>query len=287
MKFITYDVEHGSCHVLRVPNQNEDVFMFDAGSKEDFSPALHLKDAWGISSLRWLAISHLDSDHITDISNVDLICPNDCPVALDYPKVSDEILLASHGGEIPATIEVFKEFSKRFVRPVPDIDDPGYFWGGVKFARFKNNEEDFDDINNLSQVTFIDYVGTTILLPGDLEKPGWMKLLEKPDFIDWLQSTDILVASHHGRDSGFCSEVFDNETGKCKPIITIFSDKSIVDSSVPEKYRAVTQGMWCTKGDGSRYPRRVLTTRSDGAILVDVSSSGVLNVKYGFDYSTE
>jgi hypothetical protein len=39
-----------------------------------------------------------------------------------------------------------------------------------------------------------------------------------------LANTDILVASHHGRENGYCREVFDY----CHPQAVVMSDKSIV-----------------------------------------------------------
>ena len=62
-KVITFDVEHGSSHVLITPNDR--VIMIDAGSREDFSPALHLKITWGYTQLRWLTVTHHVSDHLT------------------------------------------------------------------------------------------------------------------------------------------------------------------------------------------------------------------------------
>ncbi len=287
MKFITYDVEHGSCHVLRIPNESEDVMMFDAGSKEDFSPAVHLKTSWGISKLRWLHLSHLDSDHLTDISKIAEMWESPAITTLDYPSVSESTILLHHNNELPAPIEVFYEFRKRFGGHVPSLGHEGYDWGGVRFATFQNSEAHFKDLNNLSSVVFIDYRGTTILLPGDLEYQGWLKHMENPDFVYWLERVDILVASHHGRESGFCSELFDPNMGKCSPILTIISDKGVSDTSVSDKYRAVTQGINFTKNDGSVVTRRVLTTRNDGAISVDVDNEGRLNVRYGFDYSND
>jgi len=283
MKLVTYDVEHGNCHVLWVPNQSQDVMLFDAGSKSDFSPALHLLEKWNVNQLRWVHISHLDSDHLTDIPNVSKLCPL-IGVTLDYPGVSRETVLLHHNSELPSQVEVFYEFAKRFTLPVPSLGHEGYDWGGVKFATFSNKEGDFYDINNLSDVVFIDYQGTTILLPGDLEKAGWLKLLENPDFVYWLERTDIFVASHHGRESGFCPEVFDPQIGKCSPILTIMSDKSTTETSVPEKYRNVTQGMWFNRSDGSRVLRRVLTTRNDGAVFIEVSPEGRLHIKYNYNY---
>ncbi len=39
-------------------------------------------------------------------------------------------------------------------------------------------------------------------LPGDNEPPSWEELLAKPDFVEAIRGTDILLAPHHGRPEG-------------------------------------------------------------------------------------
>jgi competence protein ComEC len=43
------------------------------------------------------------------------------------------------------------------------------------------------------------HAGRSILIPGDIEEPGWRRLLERS--VDLR--ADVLVASHHGRRSGY------------------------------------------------------------------------------------
>lgn len=263
MKFVTYDVEHGSSHVLWLPNTNQDVMMFDLGSKADFSPSKHLKDKWGVTNVRWLNITHHDGDHLTDIDYIRLIKPK----TMTRPKV-DRLYLENHYGKpLPQTLEKFLELDKDYCVTCDPIENPNYDWGGVQFARFHNDAIDFSNPNDISLVTFAYYKGWTILLPGDIESPGWLKLLENESFRNWLSKVSIFVASHHGRESGFCSEVFKY----CHPLVTIVSDKSTSETSVTEKYVAVTQGL---KIDGFDQPRKVLSTRSDGAIFFEISPTG-------------
>jgi hypothetical protein len=110
-----------------------------------------------------------------------------------------------------------------------------------------------------------------ILFPGDLEKPGWKAHLHNPMFIAELRATTILVASHHGRESGFCEEVFQF----LQPQAIVISDKSIIHDSqeIVPQYRS---SVW---GDGIRVTnesdrRHVLTTRCDGDILFQIEDNG-------------
>jgi beta-lactamase superfamily II metal-dependent hydrolase len=140
--------------------------------------------------------------------------------------------------------------------------------GGIQATCFWNSYPDFQDTNNLSLAIFIEYGSFKILFPGDLEKDGWDALLSQPNFVRMLPGTDVLVASHHGRQNGFNSQVFKYFT----PSVVVISDKPIAHDTqrmVPD-YRAVvrTQGV---KVATTMKNRHVLTTRRDGSItfLVD------------------
>ncbi len=266
MKVITFDVEHGSSHVLRTPSDN--IVMIDAGSKEDFSPALYLKNVWNINSV-WFTLTHHDADHLTDINNIAEYLN---VYALHQPKLEIENLHELYTGEFSTPLEVFLEYRKQFFVPIPPMSDPSYNWGGVQFATFSNDYFDFEhpNINDLSIVTFAHYMGWTFIFPGDLERPGWERLLEKAEFKEWLQRVDIFVASHHGRESGFYREVFNY----CSPKLVIMSDKSQSETSCPDDYRPFAQGLSVVNSAGESVTRKILTTRSDGAIHIDISSEG-------------
>jgi len=61
-----------------------------------------------------------------------------------------------------------------------------------------------------------------------------------------ISKTDVLIASHQGRDSGICEDIFDKHG--CRPTIVVFSDD---------------YHQFDTQKTTSRY---VLTTRSDSNI---------------------
>ena len=92
-----------------------------------------------------------------------------------------------------------------------------------------------------------------------------------PTFIQELQTTTILVASHHGRENGFCDEVFTY----LRPKAVVISDKSIMHGTqemVPD-YRVIVSGEGIRiTNDTDR--RRVLTTRCDGDIVFKIDAYG-------------
>jgi hypothetical protein len=122
------------------------------------------------------------------------------------------------------------------------------------------------DTNNLSLVSFVQAEGINVAFPGDLEAAGWRALLQDKGFCRYLTQTNFFVASHHGRESGYCPEVF----GYCAPEIVIISDESIQFDT----QRAVNYGQHAR---GVRFPsgtKYTLTTRSHGMIVVKTTIDG-------------
>lgn len=137
---------------------------------------------------------------------------------------------------------------------------PPLDFGGITLTHYWNSYPAFEDTNNLSYVTFLDYADLRIAIPGDLERAGWKQLLRRSDFQRQLVGTSIFIAAHHGRESGYCQEVF----RYCKPDITIISDEEMQYGTQDHCYSQHSGGIsW---SDGST--RRVLTTRCDGHITV-------------------
>jgi beta-lactamase superfamily II metal-dependent hydrolase len=150
------------------------------------------------------------------------------------------------------------------------VDEPfNLHMGGITETTFWNPFPTFTGTNDLSLVVFIKYSNFKILFPGDLEKAGWRELLKRPDFCAELRGTDVLVASHHGRESGYCPDIFDYFT----PSAVVISDKPIeheTQGTVPDYRRVVrTQGVRVRTTGRDRH---VLTTRRDGWIQFTIDN---------------
>jgi len=104
------------------------------------------------------------------------------------------------------------------------------------------------------------YKDIHIVFPGDLECAGWMELLKNKAFVENLKKVNFFVASHHGRDSGYCESVFQ----LCNPEIIIISDESQKYDTQKGVYNK-THSKGIVFGDTRRH---VLTTRSDGMITI-------------------
>jgi hypothetical protein len=103
-------------------------------------------------------------------------------------------------------------------------------------------------------------------------------LLQNADFRAELAGTTIFVASHHGRESGYCADVFNY----CKPQAIVLSDKGIIHDTqnTTQTYR---NHVIANYKDGvfvktTEKQRRVLTTRRDGWIQFSSNDQGSYSI---------
>ena len=109
-----------------------------------------------------------------------------------------------------------------------------------------------------------------IVFAGDLEVAGWRRLLGLPSFRQDLIGTSVFVASHHGRESGCCTELFD----LFRPQLVIISDdeRQFDSQDTDDWYRNRCTGAIFAANPGAR--RYVATTRKDGSMRINVDGAG-------------
>lgn len=255
-----FDVEHGACALLTADNGAR--LMIDCGhnATTGWTPGTHLRTA-NIRSLEMLAITNYDEDHASGAPNLfDLI---DVQWLLRNPSVSSRIIgdLKSDDGMGPGIDRLFAEIDARFShggRP-----STGPFFAGLQRQVFYSPYPTFDDENNLSMALFLQCHGIGVMFPGDLEGPGFRALLRNPAFQSALLQTNVFVASHHGRENGYCDDIV--------PFLrnvkfVVISDKGYqydTQCTLPF-YERIAQG-----GLYGNVIRRVLTTRYDGNITFE------------------
>jgi hypothetical protein len=156
---------------------------------------------------------------------------------------------------------------EKYNSPVGADNDPSKpdNFGGVKIETFAPSTNDVANINNNSVVTILSFAESKIIIPGDSEPSALLDLLGQPAFVNSIKNADILIAPHHGRDSGFCPELFEH----FKPLLTIISDGRYTDTSATGKYCNVTNGFTVNYRKGESEKRQCVTTRNDGYIVVD------------------
>ena len=141
--------------------------------------------------------------------------------------------------------------------------------GGVSIKTFKPKQSAPTDLNNHSVVTVVSYNGIKILIPSDNVPSSWDELLERSDFKAAISDVNVLVAPHHGRKSGFHSELFNY----FRPLITIISDGRLLGTSATDRYSTVTKGRQVDSRSGSPQLRKCVTTRNDGNIVTEIGKN--------------
>jgi len=269
LEFICWDVQHGSASYIKTPNGKQIVYDFGTGSYQEnssvFSPLLHLKNNYGVNSLDFAIVSHPHKDHIDDILNFDKLSPTTFlrPRHLERSEILNNVKDTDK-----PLFEKYFEINDRYNQSVPEGTSTllAKNNGGVEFQTFIPSNCSQSNINNHSVVVSISYANSKILLTGDNEAPSWKELLEDPQFIEAIRDTDILLAPHHGRDSGFYSDLFKY----FNPRLTIISDSDVCDTSATDRYRAVTKGWTIHHRKGGDETRYCVTTRNDGPIKVSL-----------------
>jgi hypothetical protein len=122
--------------------------------------------------------------------------------------------------------------------------------------------------NDLSLSVIVQFSRFKILFAGDLEVAGWRRLLTIPAFRQDVQDVSVFVASHHGRESGCCTELFE----LLRPQLVIISDseRQYDSQDTDDWYRTRCSGAVFVTNER----RYVATTRKDGSMRIDVTVDG-------------
>ena len=267
LEIVFWDVQHGNASYIKTPNGKHIVCDLGTGSYEssskEFSPLLHLKNKYGVTKLDWVIISHPHKDHISDIVNFDKLSPT----ILSRPKhLPEEDIMKNVRDEDKHLFEKYFEINKRYSEPITPENNLKLpkNTGGVDIETFVPKSCSTSNINNHSIVTVVSYAQSKVILTGDNEPPSWKELLGKTSFVNAIKDADILLAPHHGRDSGFHKELFDHFS----PYLTIISDGRFCDTSATDRYDDVTKGWTVYYRSGGNEKRFCLTTRNDGYAVV-------------------
>ena len=271
MRLVIWDVQHGACAMVQhvLGQDGGRLAMIDSGSADDWRPSTYITKDLGRNRLDYLFITNADQDHMSDLQalwNAGIYTP----VLYRNPSYTGEQMrqIKRQSGPLSADAEWYVSACSAFSLPLDEPFDQEM--RGITATMFWNPYPTFTDTNNLSLVVFIKYGNFKILFPGDLEKAGWQALLQRADFRAELSGTEILVASHHGREDGYCADIFNYFT----PSAVVISDKRIeheTQKTVPD-YRKVVRDQG-VRVSTTLKNRHVLTTRRDGWILFAVDNN--------------
>ena len=263
MRVHVFDVEHGECNAIETPSGDLVLVGVGHNSTKNWRPSDWLCRRNQRPSC--IVLSNLDRDHLSDLPSFEPhLRPNVIQRNTNVTPEWVRALKIAQSGEVHNSIETALQWMENVFTVFTGSPISANLGMETKF--FYHSPETFQDTNNLSVVTFVCHNGCGILFPGDLETAGWKEFLKNFDFLDCLRRTSILIASHHGRESGYCEEVFNY----CSPHAVIISDKPVShDTQNHSLYQPHCSGL-----NFSGVTRKVLTTRSDGKMTIDVPASG-------------
>ncbi len=264
MEIEIFDVEHGACSLITADNGGRILIDCGHNASTNWRPSWSLP-ARGIGQVDRLVISNYDEDHVSDLPN--FLSTVAVPVLSRNPSVAPNLLpiLKQENGMGRGIGTLAYMAGNHYNQPLAAAQD----FGALQVSHFWNDFPDFIDENNLSLVTILRYHNLGVIFPGDIEKEGWLRLLERQDFRDALLGVNVFVASHHGRENGYCPDVFN----WCFPEIVIFSDTSVIHETqkTASSYRQHTKGIRFFDDK----VRHVLTTRNNGMIRITQSGPGM------------
>jgi len=247
--------------------------LIDCGGEEDgFSPVDFLLsknllpiNVSGSPKLGNLTITNYDHDHFSWLPDlwkeVDIWTTR-------FPKNISSQELKTHKPEMTDALNHICHIKDTYTSSTEE------FFPVYKTSTFHLEQGDLDDdlnTNHLSQIVFIEFHGSKLCVAGDLEHPAWEKILNKLEVQQHLATTNVLIAPHHGRENGYHESIFNY----CSPEVIIISDKDIMydtQGGMAQKYANHVIGIGVDFKTSDT--RKVLTTRSDGHILINFEVDG-------------
>jgi beta-lactamase superfamily II metal-dependent hydrolase len=268
VEMVFWDVQHGHSTYIKSPNNRHIVIDLGTGdySKNnlEFSPLRHLKYNYGIDQVDYVIITHPHLDHIDDILNFDLVKPR----VFCRPKhISNELIMKELNDKDRAKFEKYCEINNQYNANIdggPDDPDIPNNYSSMKILRFSSLSCTLDNFNNHSIITIIEYADIKVVIPGDNECCSYEELMKQEKFKTAIADADILLAPHHGRESGYNNEF----VSLINPRLSIVSDGRFCDTSANGRYSQKSRGWTVHKSDGTSSERKCLTTNSDGEVYV-------------------
>lgn len=255
MEIKIFDVEHGFCSLIVTDNHRSILIDCGHNSTTNFRPSNYMMKM-GVNIIDLFIITNYDEDHLSDLPNIiergifiKRITYNG---GISTKQLRDlKTRTTPLGPGIKSLIRLLENIT--YYYDIPTIVDE------ITFSHECFDYTQFQDTNNLSLVTFLDYKDIHIIFPGDMEVEGWKEILKSAAFCEKLKSVNLFIASHHGRESGYCDQIF----SYCKPDLILVSDGVIQYDTQKNFYGKYSKGV--RFGNDIRY---VLTTRYDGCITI-------------------
>ncbi|WP_117747129.1 hypothetical protein [Phocaeicola vulgatus] len=292
MGIVIFDVGNASCNYICSPNKyammidcgssNEkpnpvDIIKnFNAGNCEPFKSKPFVTSLGKAYPLALLHITHPDDDHVRNSERI-------------YNELTPYLLQRIYTEQYDDSDSINKDYVENLDKGYRGNNPERIDWGfennitfHIPIETVKSDSQLRSKIrNNSSIIRYIKYNNVKFLFAGDLETAGWEWLAEHDSRFSSLMKNglDVLVAPHHGHDSGFPKALFDL-TGNVKTIILSKDSEATKEGTdVFTGYSNYAEGInYYNFSDKNTYFGKVLTTRSNGNIYILVDNSCGLSI---------
>lgn len=264
---------------IHVKSPNGKYIVIDLGSTKDVSPISTLQN----KEVGYMVITHPHLDHFSDVENLGNAKPKvlwRCQEYTSTELINEATLDKKH---IVRTYCTFVSSYNEELTSSANPSNPNTF-GGLTASLFNTNECDKSNKNNFSAIVVLKLGNAKIVVCGDNEKDSFNYLMQKENFKESVKNAWVMVAPHHGRESGYCDEF----VSLVNPYITIISDTSKGSTSVSEKYSNKSKGFNIyNRNTGKHEERKCLTTRNDGNICIEFGETDDQNYSGTLDISID
>lgn len=263
-----WNVQLGLAVHIKAPNGKYIVVDLGTGDYNSGNTSPLSKLRW--NNIAYMIITHPHLDHIDDILWFD----NNPSKILHRAKAltNDEVMKGVRECD-RVKFEKYCEINNRYNSPVGpnDSDNPDNSnnYGGLEIQIFSTSACDHSNFNNFSAIAVFTLSGVKVVVCGDNETASFDNLMQDYSFKEAIKNADVLVAPHHGRESGYHTDF----VSLVNPRLTIISDTKKSDASASQKYYNVSRGWEVEDANGKREKRYCLTTRKDGNIRVEFGES--------------
>lgn len=254
-----WNVELGLAIHIVAPNGK--YIVIDLGSKSDVNP---LKSLW-FKTVGYMVITHPHHDHFSDIQNINYGYPQVLWRVKDFTR--NELMEGVRENE-KSDFEKYCDFTESFTGSLTPEERPssGTPFDGLTAEVFSTSLCDKANKNNFSAIVVIKLGNAKIVVCGDNESASFDILMKRESFREAVKNAYVLVAPHHGRESGYYEDFVNLVT----PYLTIISDTTKGNTSVTEKYANKSKGYPVyNNSNGKKEHRSCLTTRNDGNIMIE------------------
>lgn len=268
LKIIIHNIGHG--HAVHAFMPNGQSVVVDLGCSDSFSPLDWLRGQ--TDTIDSLMITHPHGDHVDEILELGRLGFNIRQVW--RPKwLTEEDVRSANQSSYSEKLDCYFDMSNnQFTHSIQDdqvVGNPN-ITGGVSITRHASSDCGTSNINNHSIVSVFEYLGVKVVIPGDNEPPSWNALLEKISFVEAVNGAHVFLASHHGRESGYHSDLFKT----ISPKLCVVSDGRVQDTDATSRYSGHATG-WAVHSNSNNQSRdrNCLTTRTDGYVEIKIGKN--------------